>query len=267
MRTTILFLATAALVAAPLAAAEAAPTTYRVSASVSDDKLDLTSHDGSNRSTRIKGKVSGGKVKGQKVYLYASNTSARNQSYTYIGSDKLSSSGRFDTKWKPKDGGTYLIKAVKRAGSGRAEGSDRTRVYVYRFTNLAKFDANAANPAVRRVDKAGSVRGQNWSTAYEIDPGTTATFTTQGYYCFRINFKIGVSDRTGGSGSYRIHQGGRTIKQGTLSRGDRFVEPTKTETKRMRAGQPVSIDVTGTTFVLGNPKAACTYPARTAAIR
>jgi hypothetical protein len=267
VRTTVLLLAAAALVAAPLTAAEAAPSRYRVSASVSDDKLDLTSHDGSNRSTRIKGTVKGGSVKGKKVYIYASNTSARNQSFKYIGSDRLSSSGRFDKVWRPKDGGTYRVRVVKRKGSGRAQGLDHTRVYVFRFTNLARFDANAGNPAVRRVDKSGSVRGQNWSTAYEIDPGATATFTTQGYFCFRINFKIGVSDRTGGSGSYRVSQGGTTIKRGNLSRGDAFVEPTKTETKRMRAGQPVRVEVSGTTFVLGNPKAACTYPARTAAVR
>jgi hypothetical protein len=267
VRTTILIFLSAALIATPMAAAEAAPSKYRVSASVSDDKLDLTSHDGSNRSTRIKGKVKGGKVKGKKVYLYVSNTSARNTAYKYIGSDKLSSSGRFDKKWKPKDGGTYQVKVVKRKGNGRAEGFDRTRVYVYRYTNLAKFDANSGNSAVRRVDKSGSVGGQNWSTAYEIAPGGTATFATQGYYCFRINFKIGVADRTGGSGSYRIYQGGTTIKRGSLSRGDKFVEPTKRETKRMKAGQPVSVQVSGTSFVLGNPKAACTYPARTAAAR
>lgn len=266
MRTTILLLATAALVVAPLTSAEAA-SAYRVSASSSDNKLDLTSHDGSNRSTRIKGTVKGGKVKGQKVYLYASNTSARNQAYKYIGSDKISSSGRFDKKWKPKDGGNYLVKAVKRQGNGRAEGSDLTRVYVFRYTNLAKFDANTGNTAVSRVDKAGSVRGQNWSTAYEIAPGGTATFTTQGYSCFRINFKIGVADRVNGSGSYRISVGGKTIKRGTLSSGQRFVEPTKSETKRMRSGQPVRVAVTGTTFVLGNPKAACTFPNRTAAVR
>jgi hypothetical protein len=266
VRTTILLLATAALVAAPLTSAEAA-SGYRVSASVSDDKLDLTSHDGSNRSTRIKGTVKGGKLKGKKVYFYASNTSARNQAYKYIGSDRLNSRGRFEKTWRPKEGGTYLIKAVKRTGNGRAEGFDRTRVYVYHFTNLAKFDANAGNAGVRRVDKSGSVRGQNWSTAYEIEAGTTATFTTQGYHCFRINFKIGVSDRTGGSGSYRVYQGGRTIKRGSLSRGDRFAEPTKTETKRMRAGEPVRVAVSGTTFVLGNPKAACTYPQRVAPVR
>lgn len=266
VRTTILFLTTAALLVPGLTAAEAASSRYKVSARVSDNKLDLTSHDGSNRSTRIKGRVSHGKVKGKKIYFYASNTTAKNQKYRYIGSDKLSSSGRFDKRWKPKDGGNYLIKAVKRRGSGRAEGFDRVRVYVYQFTNLAKFDANGANGGVRRVDKAGQTGGQNWSTAYEIDGGTTATFSTQGFDCFRVNFKIGVSDASGGSGSYRVRQGSTTIKRGSLSRG-RFVEPTKTETKRMRAGRPVSIDISGATFILGNPKAACTYPTRATAVR
>ncbi|KQX74037.1 hypothetical protein [Aeromicrobium sp. Root472D3] len=264
MRKILIAIATAALVAAPMTAAEAA-SSYRVSASSSDNKLDLTSHDGSNRSTVIKGTVRGGKVKGQKVYLYASNTSARNQSYRYIGSDRLSSSGRFAKKWKPKDGGLYRVKVVKRAGQGKRAGQDVTKVYVYRFTNLARFFAGGAG--VTRPDKATSAGGGYWSTAYEIPAGSSATFATQGYACFRINFKIGVSDRTGGSGSYRVSQGGRTIKAGSLSRGDRFVEPTKTETKRMRANDPVVVTATGTTMVLGNPKAACTYPAKSAAVR
>jgi hypothetical protein len=264
MRKTLAALATIALVAAPMTSAEAA-SRYRVSAGVSDNKLDLTSHDGSNRSTHIKGRVKGGKVGGKKVYLYASNTSARNQKYRYIGSDRLSSSGRFDKKWKPRDGGNYRIKVVKKSGNSRRAGQDLTRVYVYKFVNLAYFFAGGAG--VTRPDKAGTVGGQYWSTSYEIPAGSSATFATQGYSCFRINFKIGVSDRVGGSGSYRVSQGTRVIKEGTLSRGDRFVEPTKTETKRMRAGQPVVVSVSGTSFVLGNPKAACTYPTRTAAVR
>lgn len=266
MRTAILLLITAALTT-PALSAEAAPARYRVSASSSDNKLDLTSHDGSNRSTRIKGRVTGGKLAGKKVFFYASNTSAADRRYRYIGSDRLSSSGRFSKTWKPKDGGSYLVKVVKRRGGGRSQGVDLTRVYVYQFVNLARLDANAGNPRIRRVDKAGRVGGQNWSTAYAIDSGATATFSTQGFECFRINFKIGISDATGGSGSYRVRQGAITIKRGTLSRGDRFAEPTKAQTKRMSAGRPVSVDVAGATFILGNPKAACTFPTRTPAAR
>lgn len=264
MRTSLAALATLALVAAPMTAAEAA-STYRVSAGVSDNKLDLTSHDGSNRSTHIKGRVKGGKVAGKKVYIYASNTSARDQRYRYIGSDKLSSSGRFDKKWKPKDGGNYRIKVVKKASSGKRAGEDLTRVYVFKFVTLAHHFAGGAG--VERRDRDGRVGGHYWLTSYEIPAGSSATFATQGYSCFRINFKIGVSDRVGGSGSYRISQGGRTIKAGSLSRGDRYVEPTKRESKRMRAGDPVVVTASGTSFVLGNPKAACTYPTRTAPVR
>lgn len=266
MRTAILILLAATLIV-PASSAEAAPSRYTVSATSTDNKLDLTSHDGSNRSTRIKGRVIGGKVAGKKVHFYARNTSAVSRSYRYIGSDRLSSSGRFAKTWKPKDGGSYLVKVVKRRGNGRAAGADLTRVYVYQFVSLAWFDANAGNPGVRRVDKAGRVGGQNWSTAYEIHGGTTATFSTQGFHCFRINFKIGISDATGGSGSYRIRQGGTTIRRGTLSHGDRFAEPTKTQSKRMAAGRPVSVDVSAATFILGNPKAACTFPTRSPAVR
>jgi hypothetical protein len=156
MRKTLAALATIALVAAPMTSAEAA-SKYRVSAGVSDNKLDLTSHDGSNRSTHIKGRVKGGKVKGKKVYFYVSNTSARNQKYRYIGSDKLSSSGRFDKKWKPKDGGNYRVKVVKKSGDGRRAGQDLTRVYVFKFVDLAYF--YAGGNGVTRPDKAGRVGG------------------------------------------------------------------------------------------------------------
>jgi hypothetical protein len=266
MRRTLISLAAAALVVAPLSAAEAGPSRYRVTTVSTDKTLDLTSDDGTNRTTVIKGRVTGGKVAGKKVYIYASNTSARNQAFRYIGSDRLSSSGRFATKWKPKDGGSYVVNVVKPRGAGRAEGSDRTRVNVFKFVSLTAFyDRDPAKSAVvRRVDKAGSIRGQNWSKAYEIAPGASAVFATQGYRCLRINFKIGVADRApaGTKGSFRVTQGGRVLK-GTHRKGQRFIQPSTKQQKRMRANQPVTVSVAGKgPFVLGLPKAACTYPTR-----
>jgi len=267
MRSVLVPLTVAALAVTPMASAEAAPSGYKVTTVSSDKTLDLTSDDGTNRTTVIKGKVSGGRVKGQKVYLYASNTSAKDQTFRYLGSDRLSSSGRFAKRWKPKDGGSYVVNVVKRAGNGRAEGSDSTRVNVFQFVTLTKFyDGDPAKAAVvRRVDKAGSIRGQNWSKAYEIAPGTSAVFTTQGYRCLRINLKIGVADsaRSGGSGSFKVTQGGRTILSGTHRKGQRHVQPSTRQQKRMRADQPVVVTVSGSApFVLGLPKAACTFPIR-----
>lgn len=266
MHRTLVTLAAAALVVAPIASAEAVPSRYRVTTVSSDKTLDLTSDDGTNRSTVIKGKVGGGKVTGQKVYLYASNTSARNQAFRYIGSDKLSSSGRFAKKWKPKDGGSYVVTVVKRTSGGRAAGSDSTRVNVFQFVSLAQFHQPTAG--VRRVDKAGSIDGQNWSISYEIQPGATAVFATPGYRCLRTNFKIGVSDAARGSGSFSITQGSRTILSGSHSKGQRFIQPTTAQQKRMRADVPLTVAVSGdAAFVLGLPKAACTYPTRTAPVR
>lgn len=273
MRTTLAALAVTSLVAAPLTltvtAAEAAPSRYSVSAGSSDKTLDLTSDDGTNRTTVIKGRVRGGSVKGKKVYLYAANTSARNQSFRYIGSDRLSSSGRFAKEWKPRDGGSYVVKVVKRKGSGRAQGTGTTRVNVFQFVSLSNFYvADPANAAtVGRVDKAGSIAGQNWSTAYQIQPGATATFATQGYRCLRINFKIGVADasRAGASGSFRVAQGSRSILSGTHAKGQSFIQPSTSRQKRMVADRPVTVSVAGDApFVLGLPKAACTYPTRSA---
>lgn len=266
MRKALVTLAAAALVVAPLTAAEAAPSRYKVTTVSSDKTLDLTSDDGTNRTTVIKGKVKGGKVKGKQVYIYARNTSARNQSFKYIGSDKLSSSGKFAKKWKPKDGGSYVVKVVKRKGNGRAEGSDITRVNVFQFVSLAEFAQPSAG--VTRIDKAGSIGGQNWSIAYQIQPGATAVFATQGYRCLRTNFKIGVSDAARGSGSFSVAQGSSTILAGSHSKGQRFVQPTTTQQKRMRADRPVTVSISGDApFVFGLPKAACTYPTRTAPVR
>lgn len=269
MRRTLLSLAVAALVVAPLSSADAATSRYSVSATSSDRTLDLTSGDGSGRTTVIKGRVKGGSVTGRKVYLYASNTSARDQTYRYIGSDRLTSSGRFAKKWKPRDGGTYLVRVVKKAGSGKAEGSDLTRVRVYQFVNLARMLDPTSAAVAQRVDKAGRVRGQNWSTAFELAPGSTTVFNTQGYRCFQINFKIGVADSSRGtSGTFTVAQGGATILSGSHAKGQRFIEPVRREQKRMRDDRAVAVSVAGdASFILGNPKALCTYPTRSAPVR
>lgn len=265
MRTTLLLLASATLVAAPLGAAHAAGS-YSVSAGVSDDKLDLTSADGSNRSTHIKGRVTGGPVSGKRIYFYASNESSTDKKYVYIGSDALSSSGRFDKVWKPVEGGSYKIKAVKKAGSGKKEGFDYTRVQVFNYTNLARF-YDDDNPRVTRVDKAGKVGDDYWSTAYQILGDTTAVFDTAGYKCFRINFKIGVAnDSAGGTHAFRVYQGDTTIMSGQMEKGQKFREPSKEQQARMNATQVVRVQIQAdgnsdqTKFILGNPKAACTYP-------
>lgn len=269
MRQVLLSLAAATLVVAPLSAAEAATSRYSVSATSSDRTLDLTSADGSGRSTVIKGKVKGGSVKGKKVYLYASNTSAQDQAYRYIGSDRLSSSGRFAKKWKPKDGGTYLVRVVKKAGSGKAEGSDLTRVRVYQFTNLVRFLDPASAAKAQRVDKAGTVGGQRWSTALELAPGSTTVFNTQGYRCFQVNFKIGVADNSrGGAGSFAVAQAGRSILSGSHAKGQRFIEPTRSQRKQILDDRPVTVSISGdASFILGNPKALCTYPTRSTPVR
>ena len=266
MRKTLVALAVTALVVAPLTAAEAAPARYKVSVGSSDKTLDLTSDDGTNRTTVIKGRVRGGSVKGTKVYVYAANTSARNQGFRYIGSDRVSSKGRFAKKWKPRDGGSYVVKVVKRKGKGRAEGTGTTRVNVFQFVSLSNFYVPAASPGTSRVDKAGSINGQNWSTAYQVEPGGSAVFATQGFRCLRINFKIGVADAArGGSGSFRVGQGSRTILAGSHGFGQSFIQPSTAQQKRMTASQPVTVSVSGNApFVLGLPKAACTYPTRTA---
>ncbi len=265
MHKVLMSAAALALAMTPMSAVDAATSRYQVSATSSDNTLDLTSADGSGRSTVIKGRVKGGEVKGRKVYLYASNTSAADQAYRYIGSDRISSSGRFAKRWKPRDGGTYLVKVVKRQGSGRSADSDLTRVRVYQFTNLARFLDPASAGGATRVDKAGTVGGQRWSTAFELAPGSTTVFNTQGYRCFQVNFKIGVADTSrASSGSFVVAQGSRTILSGSHAIGQRFIEPTRAQRKRILDDQPLTVSIAGNaSFILGNPKALCTYPTRT----
>jgi hypothetical protein len=62
----------------------------------------------------------------------------------------------------------------------------------------------------------------------------------------------------------------------TMSKGDKYWEPSRTLSERFDANQPfvVSIsseagaaDPTAVRFVLGNPKASCTYPSRSTPYR
>lgn len=273
MRKTLGLLAALALVAAPLVAtpldaAHAGSTRYKVSASVSDDKLDLTSHDGSNRSTRIRGKVTGGPVKGRKVGIYARNVSTKAAKRHYLGSARLSSTGRFSWTWRPRDGGRYEIDVVKKAGSGKAGGSDPTRVYVFQFVSLKYLYDKAASSGAGYVDREKFGNGTYYRDGYHVNGGGRAVFDITGFHCMRFNFKTGLSLKSEASrGTVRARQAtthvAREMKAGEVYKATSTVQKKLTATGRLIFSVDRRDDIDDQSrlrFVIGRPVAACTYP-------
>ncbi|MRK00124.1 hypothetical protein GEV27_01180 [Aeromicrobium sp. S22] len=264
-----------ALVGTPLTGAHAASTRYKVSATVSDDKLDITSGDGSNRSTRIKGKVTGGPVKGKRVHIYYRNVSTKAAPRTFLRTARLSSSGRFSTTWRPKDGGRYEIDVVKQAGSGKRAGTDPTRVYVYQFVSLTHLFDRAASSGSGYTDRERFGNGTYYRDGYAILGGGRAVFDTRGFHCMRVNFKTGLSTRSSASrGTIRVTQR-RTLVTRSMSKGQVY-KASKTVQKKMNASDKITFSVdrrddigdqSRLRFVVGRPVAACTYPTRSAPYR
>ncbi|TGN30894.1 hypothetical protein [Aeromicrobium chenweiae] len=275
MRKTLGILIVLALVVTPLSGAHAASTRYKISATVTDDKLDLTSGDGSNRSTRIKGKVTGGKVKGKRVRIYYRNVSTKAAPRKLLGTARLSSSGRFSKKWKPKDGGRYEIDVVKPAGSGKKAGTDPTRVYVYQFVSPTYMFDRAASSGSAYTNREKLGNGSYYRDGYAITGGGRAVFDTRGFHCMRVNFKTGPSSRsTAGRGTIRVTQR-RTLVTRDLAKGQVY-EASPTVQKKMNARDKITFSVArradlsdqaALRFVVGRPVAACTYPTRSTPYR
>jgi hypothetical protein len=256
--------------------AEAATKKYSVSGYADNRKMDLDSSTGGNRTTKIKGKVKGGKLKGKKVAFYATNTRTAAQKRRYIGSATLSSKGGYSKLFKPSEGGTYVIEVVKKAGSGRAAGSKKITVHAYEWPILSHFHDAAASTLVSRADKeqtgSGRSSSERWSTSYAIQGTGSAVFTTGGYMCWRFNLKLAVSQSSRDStGTFQISQGSRVIARKTMSKGDRYWEPSRSLSETLHPELPFVVSVipeagatdpTAVRFILGNPKASCTYPSK-----
>ena len=283
----IAFLSTCMAVALSSPAEARTSRHFSIGAHADNRKMDLDSSTGGNRTTTIKGKVKGAKVKGKKVSFYATNTHTAAQKRKYIGSAKLDKKGRFSKKFKPSEGGSYRIEIIKKAGSGRAAGSKTIIAHAYEWPILSHFyDAAASNPdparpLVTRADKEQTGNGRDasgrWSTSYAIQGTGAAVFTTGGYNCWRFNLKLAVSQSSPAStGTFRISQGNKVLAVKTMSKGDAYWEPSRSLSERFDANQPFVVSVspeagaadpTAVRFILGNPKASCTYPSKSAAYR
>lgn len=240
-----------------------------------DTSLDLTSSTAPvNTRTTIRGKVTGGKVTGTKVYLYATNMHSQSKARTYLGSAKVDSKGYFAKKFTPSKGyaGTYKIDIVKKAGAGRSARTKTFYVRVYEWVSLERFyDAANSTPGLERADKepVGPRTNERWSISYALAGGSTAVFDFSGYRCIRFNLKLGVSVSSRvGSATYTVGQPDRTIMSGSTSKGGGFDEPARGPSESINPALPFTVSNTGeagSRMILGLPKVACMFPYKVAA--
>lgn len=281
MRKILTLLAAVALSVGLFSPAEAAKKKhFSVTGHADNRKMDLDSSTGGNRTTKIKGKVKGGNVKGKKVVFYATNTDSAAQKRRYIGSAKLSSKGKYSKTFKPSEGGSYLIEVVKKSGGGRAANTKKIRVEAFEWPILnGRFYNAAASTLVGRADKeqtgTGKAPNQRWSTSYAIQGTGKAVFNIAGFKCWRFNMKLAVSQQSprGSAGTFVVAQGGREIARGRGEWGGGYWEPSRSQSEKLVSYLPLEVsiipdagvaDPTAVRFILGNPKASCTYPTKSA---
>ena len=290
MRKLLIVLAATAVAVGMLSPAEAAASKkFAISAYADNRKMDLDSGSGGNRTTKIIGRVKGGKLKGKKVALYATNLSTAATARRYLGSAKLSSKGRFVKTFKPSEGGRYVIEVKKSAGNGRRSTIKQVKVQAFEWPLLKHFYDNAAsNPPtsprhlVQRADKeqtgTGRASNERWGLSYAIQGTGTAVFDITGFACWRFNLKLAVSQSSprGSAGTFVISQGGSQLAREHMAWGQRFWEPSRALSERLNPNLPFQVsilpdpgvsDPTAVRFILGNPKASCTYPSRSTPAR
>lgn len=288
MRKVLAVLAALAVVVGMTSPAEAASRKkFSISAHADNRKMDLDSSTGGNRTTKISGRVKGGKVKGKKVVLYVTNTDTAAKTRRYLGSAKLNSKGRFSTTFKPSEGGSYVIEIQKKASGGRQTTIKTIKVEAFEWPLLKQFyDDAASNPdpaspvrLVQRADKeqtgTGRVSNERWALSYAIHGTGRAVFNIAGYKCWRFNLKLAVSQKSprDSAGTFVVSQGGAELARARMAWGERFWEPSRALSERLNPNVPFEVsilpdagvaDPTAVRFILGNPKASCTYPTRSA---
>lgn len=252
------------------------PSPSGTASTYNDTSLDLSSSTApKNTRTTIRGKLKGGKVKGKRVAVYATNLSTQSRTRVSLGSAKVDGKGYFTKAFVPTSGraGVYRIDLVKAAGAGRTATTKSFTIRVFEFVSLARFfDAAASTGTIETVNRE-TAGGTKWGETYALTGDATAVYAIAGYRCFFFNLKIGVSDVNlkDTTGTYRVYQPSQTIFGTTTSQGS-YDEPTKAQGKSVRGNESFMISVSGTDargagtrFVLGNPKISCTYPTAVAA--
>lgn len=291
MRKLLVLIAFSALLASGVTPAEAA-SSYRIRLDpapkvkpkhgYNDISLDLTEGGKkSNRSTKIRGRVSGGKVKGQRVTIYATNTNLANPRRKKLGTARLSSKGVFTKRFAPKrnHAGRYKIEIVKAARGRTAARTKTLYVNAYQFVDMKHFyDGSTPSARAGLVGASNRERFANgiyYRQAYFATGGSEIVFKTAGYNCMAMLFKTGISyrgSRVGGTFSVVLRSGSSNktlVPSTTMKRGQRLYEPKKRTQKRMSATRNFVFRVAATSavtdqrdlrYVLGRPRVACTYP-------
>jgi hypothetical protein len=106
----------------------ASQTTYNVTS------LGLASSGASSKTrTTIRGKVTGGRVKGKKVQIYATHMDTQPRRKAYVGSARINAKGYFRKTFSPSHGraGTYKIDVVKKRGNGLRAGTKTFYIRVH----------------------------------------------------------------------------------------------------------------------------------------
>lgn len=297
-----------AVVLAMLVPAEAARKKYRVTLSpapkisaprYNDAMLDLSSSTApTNTFTTIRAKVSGGRVKGRTVKVYATNTNRSPVVRRSLGTARLSSKGYVTKRFDPGVGnaGVYRIDIVKPRGNGRKAATRSFTIRVLEFVPMELFyDAAASNPDPTRTPPAVSLAAVGeetrvapetggeagyWRTGFTIGHGGTAVFRIDGFSCYRYLFKLGVSMRSPADRAvFDVRQGGRALISATMTRygapgyaGPSFVEPDRVQSEGVHGySEPLTVTVAGASgidaatdatvrAVVGRPRLSCAYP-------
>lgn len=306
MRSLLLLLVAGALSLTVLSPAEAATRTYSVSSlkvQVYDGALrdwrdiDL-SDDHEDDYVRIRGKITGGPVRGKSIRITATNTDnpleeARARTVS------LTSDGSFSYKDHPPRAGRIRYD-IRKATSGRYRGTTRTTyVNAWAFFGLEEMRlkadptqgvvTGAEGPVSYRTSDEkihdGS-RFRGYDVMYVVNGGQTLTADLSGWRCKKFTMHAGVS--TGSrqtSGSYSTRLGSTAIPQLSGLRSleqtrDKLTVPVKTTTSDdfrftsvriavaavpERADDPQTAEneeshATDIRFMVGLPKVFCTYP-------
>lgn len=308
VRSTVVVAAAVAIVLAMLTPAEAVPqraARYKISLSpapkiaaprYNDSMLDLSSSTApANTFTTIRAKVSGGRVKGRTVKIYATNTNRSPVVRRSLGTARLSSKGYFTKRFNPGVGnaGVYRIDIVKPRSNGRKAATRSFSIRVLEFVPMELFyDAAASNPdptrtppAVRlatvgeetRVAPERGGEAGYWRTGFTVGHRGTAVFRPAGFSCYRYLFKLGVSMTSAGDRArFDVRQAGRPLMAATMTRygspgytGPSFVEPSRAQSQGIDGrNEPLTVTVTGVDpvadadvrGVMGRPRLSCAYP-------
>ena len=280
MRKALLLTIAFAVLLAPTAAN--AGSAYKIAVSV-DPKLMDVFH---RTKVTVSGRVTGGPVKGRSVAITAVNTNDSFRSL-YLGTAKLSSSGRFSKGFVPPRGGRWTFKVVKAAVGSHRRATSSTR-YVDAFqwalfhefptglnlptadTDLVQhFGTDDPREATATEKPDAGYRGFHFST-YAIQGGGTLVVDTRGYRCKKMLIAVGVSERSpADAGTISVTQGSRTLFTKYMRKGDSTFESSKDDAVRnsvipqyvLRIGVAApAVNAPNPRFVLGNGRAFCTFP-------